>query len=78
MSPKEKLEVIHTWTHKFLIENHDHHASRGRFLGRVVVFGGSAYVVTDYTDYYYTEEGVINEAYDLVKENLWILVSQHP
>lgn len=70
----EKLRAIERWTYQFLIENHDH-SPDGKYLGRIIVFEGGIH--TDYTDYHNTTEEVVNDAYDLVKDNLWTIVSQH-
>jgi hypothetical protein len=72
MTTEEKLAVINTWTHKFLIESHDH-SPDGKYLGRITVYPEAR--IIDYTDYRDTKAEVINEAYDLVKDNLWFIVN---
>jgi hypothetical protein len=70
MTSDEKLAAIKRWTFQFRIV-----CLNQGFLGSITVYRKA--ISADHTDYYDTEAEVIDAAYEMVNENLWIIVSQY-
>lgn len=68
MTTNEKLRIIYSWTRTFKVVSSS--MDSDRLIGRIMMMGKIS-LVPHYTDFHWTHDDVVEDAYDLIRQDIW-------
>lgn len=68
MTIDEKLKIINSWTSSFSVVSSS--MDSDRLIGKIMMIGKISYVPY-YTEFHWTHDDVVEDAYNVIQQNMW-------